>query len=78
MLSFAAALCFFFNIKITFLFYSDELFREYCSVSRILISFAENKSFFTLAAAFTDRFNMNWMRAYITITFCKTIFFDFF
>ena len=49
MLSFAATLCFFFIIKVTFLFFSDDLFREYCSLQQICL--AVNKSFFTLAVA---------------------------
>ena len=32
MLSFAATLCFCFIIKVTFLFFYDDLFREYCSL----------------------------------------------
>ena len=32
MLSFAATLCLFFIIKVTFLFFSDNFLREYCSV----------------------------------------------
>ena len=35
MLSFAATLCFFFITKVTFLFFSDDLFREYCSLYQI-------------------------------------------